>query len=213
MGECIESSLVSPTSASLTLPFRQLYIIHRFVSRPTKKSRARAKDTESQPRQLSSNSVPAPILHIPAIGTNTPPSSGQSMLSQAAMERITAARSRSEEPDGATINCVAISETCFKIGRITVPPSIAFAMNGISLPSTGAPYSHENPPPYWDKVKELTSDPKATRAFLSGGWRDVPPAERWWEHALTGQIEQTRRANLEFLDGLRRSMEGAKALY
>jgi len=129
------------------------------------------------------------------------------------MEIINAARLRSEELDGATLNCVAISETCFKIGRITVPPSIALVMNGMSQLSTGTPYSHENPPPYWHKVKELTSDPKAIRAFLSGGWREVPPAERWWEHALTGPIEQTRKANLDLLDGLRRSMEGAKALY
>ena len=200
-------------SLVLTLPSRQLYIIHRFVSRPAKKGRAGAKDTESPPRQPPSNSVPAPILHTPAIGTNTPSSSGQSMLSPATMELIANARLRAEEPDGATLNCVAISETCFKIGRITVPPTIALVMNGISLPSTGTPYSHENPPPYWDKVKELTSDPKTIRAFLSGGWREVPPAERWWEHVLTGQIEQTRKANLEFLDGLRRSMEGAKALY
>ena len=129
------------------------------------------------------------------------------------MEIIAAARSRSEEPDGATLNCVAISETCFKIGRITVPPSIALVMNGITQPSIGTPYSHENLPPYWHKVAELMSDPKAMRAFLTGGWREVPHAERWWEHALTGSIEQTRKSNLELLDGLRRSMEGAKALY
>jgi hypothetical protein len=129
------------------------------------------------------------------------------------MEIIAAARLRSEEPDGAILNCVAISETCFKIGRITVPPSIALVMNGFSQPSTGVPYSHENPPPAWRNVKELTSDLKATRAFLTGGWRDVPPAERWWEHALTGSIEQTRKRNFELLDGLRRSMEGGKALY
>ena len=135
------------------------------------------------------------------------------MLSPATTEIIAAARLRTEEPDGAVLNCVAISETCFKIGRITVPPSIALVMNGISQPSQGAPYSHENPPPYWNNVKELISDPKAIRAFLSGGWRDVQPAERWWEHALTGSIEQTRKTNLELLDGLRGSMEGAKALY
>lgn len=130
------------------------------------------------------------------------------------MDIITAARLRAEEPDGATLNCVAISETCFKIGRITVPPSIALVMNGISQPSsTGIRYSHENPPPYWNKVKDLTRDPAAIRAFLTGGWRDVPPSERWWESALTGSIEQTRKTNLELLDGLRRSMEGAKALY
>jgi hypothetical protein len=128
------------------------------------------------------------------------------------MEIIATARLRAEEPDGATLNCVAISETCFKIGRITVPPSIAMVMNGISQPSMGAPYSHENPPPFWSKVKELRSNPEAMRAFLKGGWRDVPPEERWWEHALTGSVEQTRKTNLELLDGLRRSMEGAKAL-
>lgn len=169
-------------------------------------------DRESQPRNPAPNSAPAPILHTPAIGTNTP-SSSQSVLSPATTEIIAAARLRTEEPDGAVLNCVAISETCFKIGRITVPPSIALVMNGISQPSQGAPYSHENPPPYWNNVKELISDPKAIRAFLSGGWRDVQPAERWWEHALTGSIEQTRKTNLELLDGLRGSMEGAKALY
>ena len=130
------------------------------------------------------------------------------------MEIIDAARLRSDEPDGTTLNCVAVSETCFKIGRITVPPLIALVMNGISPPSAdGTPYSHENPPPYWDKVQELTRDPKAIRAFLSGGWRDVPPAERWWENVLTGSIEERRKTNLELLDGLRRSAEGAKALY
>ena len=203
----------SPTSTSALTPLLQLYIIHRFVSHPTKKGRrAGAKDKEDQPRQPSSNSAPVPILHTPAIGTITP-SSGESLIPLATMEIIAAARSRSEEPDGATLHCVAISETCFKIGRITVPPSIALVMNGISQPPTGAPYSHENPPPYWDKVKELTSDPKTIVAFLRGGWREVPAAERWWEHALTGPIEQTRKSNLELLDGLRRSMEGAKALY
>jgi hypothetical protein len=198
---------------ALTLVFWKLYIIHRFVSLPKKrKGRTGDEDRESQPRNPPPNSTPAPILHTPAVGTNTP-SSDQSVLSPATMEIITAARLRAEEPDGAILNCVAISETCFKIGRITVPPSIALVMNGISQPSPGTPYSHENPPPHWGEVKELTSDPKATRAFLSGGWRDVPPAGRWWEHALTGSVEQTRKMNLELLDGLRRSMEGAKALY
>ena len=207
MGERTEPSLDSPVSV-LTLPFSQIYLIHRFVSRPTRKG----KDKERRPRNPAANSAPVPILHTPSLGTNTPPS-GPSMLSPATMEIIAAARSRSEEPDGATINCVAISETCFKIGRITVPPSIVFALNGISQPSIGTPYSHENPPPYWGKVNDLIDDPKAIRAFLSGGWREVPPAERWWEHALTGTVEQTRKTNLELLDGLRRSMEGAKALY
>lgn len=187
-----------------------LYIIHRFVS--PQKRKGPVKDRESQPRSPPSNSAPAPIFHTPAVGTSTP-SLSQPVLSPATMGIITAARLRAEEPDGATLNCVAISETCFKIGRITVPPSIALVMNGISQPSPDTPYSHENPPPCWSKVKELTKDPKTIRAFLSGGWRDVPPAERWWEQALTGSIEQTRKTNLELLDGLRRSMEGAKALY
>ena len=197
-----------------TLPSK-LYIIHRFVS-PQKKGkgrgRARNEDRESQPRNPPPNSAPAPILHTPAVGTDTP-SSSQTTISPDAMKTIADARLRAEEPDGATLNCVAVSEVCFKLGRITVPPSIALALNGISQPSPGIPYSHKNPPPHWNKVTELTSDPKAIRAFLSGGWREVPAAECWWEHALAGPVEATRKANLELVDGLRRSMEGAKALY
>jgi hypothetical protein len=33
----------------------------------------------------------------------------------------------------------------------------------------------------------LVDPPRSALAkFYAGGWRGVPPAERWWEHALSG---------------------------
>ncbi|KIJ89474.1 hypothetical protein K443DRAFT_16074 [Laccaria amethystina LaAM-08-1] len=60
----------------------------------------------------------------------------------------------SEEPDGATVHTIALSQMCFKVGCITVPPAIVLASNGFSVPSEEGliPYSLSNPPPHWDKV-------------------------------------------------------------
>jgi len=55
--------------------------------------------------------------------------------------------------------------------------------------------------------------PKAIRVFLSEGWREVSPTERWWELTLTSAVEQTRKTNLELLGGLCRSVKNAKILY
>lgn len=132
-----------------------------------------------------------------------------------------------EEPDGATLHCVVITEVCFKVGRITLPPAVALAADGYSVrPSvptaTGSslsdaakqpePYSLRNPPPYWEKIRALKpkGNHKPMQAFFKGGWRDVPENERWWLQALGGEIEEKRRLHLDLVSGVQRGMEGAR---
>ena len=131
-----------------------------------------------------------------------------------------------EEPDGATLHCVSVSELCFKIGRITVPPALVFAMEGFSrrpdAPSSSStpaekpkPYSHANPPPSYRASLALQAPDlarghlKTLQRFLRQGWRDVPEGARWWEDALGKEVEERRQRNLELVKGVREGMSGA----
>jgi len=189
-----------------------LYIVTRYVTRPNNKKSRSGKDANSG-SVTSLDSAPIPVLHTPATGTNTPSSTSNGQSPQAT-SLLTESSMRKEEPDGATLNCVNVSEICFKVGRITVPPAIALALNGCCLPSMSEkPYSHENVPPYWENVRKMLADPKDAQKFMSGGWRELPVEERWWEHALGGAIEEKRKVTLELVQGVRRGMEGAKSVY
>ncbi|PCH42824.1 hypothetical protein WOLCODRAFT_138078 [Wolfiporia cocos MD-104 SS10] len=125
------------------------------------------------------------------------------------------------EPDGATLHCVAVSKLCFKIGRITVPPALVLASEGLCAGpgvyggDARKAFSHAAPPPFWHHVERLRGDGvdlRALRAFFAGGWRAVPPEERWWEEALGGELEERRAAGMEALGALKRSMEGVQRM-
>lgn len=145
------------------------------------------------------------------------------------MRAITATQLNiSEEPDGATLHCISVSQVCFKHGRITFPPGILLAASGFSAPpsseSTTGGYSHSNPPPQYPHIQSLNPwrSPQKYREFVRGGWRDVPETERWWVDALGGVVEEQRRVNVEGLVGnleangpmglLRRGMDGARTV-
>ncbi|KAJ7247063.1 hypothetical protein C8J57DRAFT_1190237 [Mycena rebaudengoi] len=49
-----------------------------------------------------------------------------------------------------------------------ISPSLTASIRAVSIPSAGG------------------SPRSALAKFYAGGWRGVPPAERWWEHALSG---------------------------
>ncbi|KAK2463909.1 hypothetical protein APHAL10511_004081 [Amanita phalloides] len=104
------------------------------------------------------------------------------------------------------------------MGRITVPPAVVMAANGLTDngPGTASAYSRENPPPSFIQAKTLMSKPcggstKQLREFLKGGWRHVPAEQRWWEDALGGCVEVTRKARLDAMEELRRGLEGARS--
>lgn len=185
----------------------QLYVVARYVThskskKPNPQASAQTKHNNSSPSPDETSST-APLPEIKAIDT---------------MNAIAAVQERTEEPDGATVHCIAVSELCFKHGRITVPPAIVLALSGFSAPShdDAAPYSHTNPPPHWKKAREFVA-PRASQEFvrfLRGGWKDVPEGERWWIDALSGDVEDRRKANVEgdgAMGALRSGMQGARS--
>ena len=172
----------------------------------------------------SGDSAPFPSFHTPAqpsdlnsgsaSGSATPLPQG-SNLSTA--ERI-AQSIPTVEPDGATVHCIGVSTQCFKIGRITIPPSLVFTCEGFTGSPTdpsGKPYSLDNPPPHFAKAQELQKPDlakghlKTFQKFLAGGWKEVPEGERWFENALGPNVEERRRKNLEAIQGVSTGMQAA----
>jgi len=144
-----------------------------------------------------------------------------SFSSSNAVEQLASAHILRQESDGAVVNGVAISELCFKFGRITVPPALVIALDGFTAPPTDSspPFSLDNPPPHWMSVTSLRDADmeegslKTLAAFLKGGWRNVPEERRWWERALGGTVEERRKRNLELIEGVKKGMDNAMSVY
>ncbi|KAJ7912294.1 hypothetical protein B0H13DRAFT_2271645 [Mycena leptocephala] len=96
----------------------------------------------------------------------------------------------------AVLYTIAVSQLCYKQGRITVLPAVVLAANGFHTASASPPtpkfslssFSHARstnpPPPHWPAVRQLTASMPALARFYAGGWRAVPEGERWWEDAF-----------------------------
>ncbi|KAH7924109.1 hypothetical protein BV22DRAFT_1035533 [Leucogyrophana mollusca] len=204
-----------------------MYVISRFVS-SNKKSVA-SKASQSTPGSNRNHGAPTISLNTSTKGHSTPvtPSNvfeadchSQADKTAKAMKALAIAQSRGDEPDGATLYCVAISYVCFKHGRISVPPAIVLACEGFSKPpsadSNVASFSPAHPPPHWAQAQGLRVAPAGNMKkyihFLRGGWRDVPEGERWFEEALGGVVEERRKANFEILESVKNGMEGARTI-
>lgn len=91
--------------------------------------------------------------------------------------------------DTEVLHTVCVSRVCFKLGRITVPPAVVMATNGMSVhpwevygagvgTESQMRYSATNPPPTWTtNSQELFSkasggSPKKLREFYKGQWRE-----------------------------------------
>lgn len=203
-----------------------LFIFHRFVSKPKGKKPAK---TQNPPQSATPDQAVQNVLHASlrtqaeATPSSSTPLGASSQDTSTALKAAVASLISTGEPDGAVLHTISVSEVCFKIGRITVPPALAIAANGFSAPpsefgdSSLTTYSKTNPPPNWAKAKAVMSVPlggstKKLKELFVGGWRDVPESERWWDQALSGVVEQRRKTRLEAVASLRSGMEGAKAL-
>ncbi|KAG5646225.1 hypothetical protein DXG03_004051 [Asterophora parasitica] len=210
-----------------------IYVIAKFVTKPKSKSKKSDKPSE-QPASVASSSdnenslfnaslrTPADI--ISTTGSPIPPSETPTSIQQAdtsrSLKAVAASLAAEPEADGATLHTIVVSQCCFKMGRITVPPALVLAINGFSVPSTNAsaaPYSRTNPPPHWARAKAVMSRPRggSTRALqnlLKGGWRDVPLEDRWWDRAMGGSVEERRKQRLEVVQALGLGMSGVRNL-
>ncbi|KAI0325446.1 hypothetical protein GY45DRAFT_1356733 [Cubamyces sp. BRFM 1775] len=208
-----------------------IYIVTRYVTKPKGKGKKtqQIKPAES-PAAPSAEAAPKPSLHTAnglSTGTSTPAGTSSAPNPKALAAQLL----ERPEPDGAVLNCLSVSEIVCKIGRITVPPSLVYAVDGFcSLPpSSGSAaepkaYSRTNPPPHWERVRALRGDAhpnadapsratlKTLREFYTHGWREVPEGERWWEQALGGEVEERRLKGLACMQALRKGMEEARTI-
>ncbi|GLB45721.1 putative thioesterase-like superfamily protein [Lyophyllum shimeji] len=229
-----------------TWDHKWFYVIAKFVTKPSRKGKTPPKNAAEQPSPPESSpenngtlfhaSVRTPADDIsmastPLFTSETPTDTeaGPSPNTDTAQALKAAAASLASgaEPDGAVLHTISISQCCFKIGRITVPPALVFAVNGFSTPpppasspsvaSVATGYSHADPPPHWQAAKTLRSKPlggswRKLKELLEGGWKDVPEGERWWETALGGVTEEKRRERLEVVRALGMGIAGARQL-
>jgi len=195
-----------------TWDHKWFYTVTRYVTHPKNKRRNARTETVTPPINVSG----IPDIHTPATPSLLPPLDAISNLTSGSKDALLKALATREEPDGATLHCLAVSECCFKIGRITVPPHVMLACEGFSVspPSeTGlTAYSLDNPPPHWETVRALRpkGNLKPLREFLKGGWRNSK--DPFWESALGGEIEEKRRVRLELVGGVQKGMENARAV-
>lgn len=206
----------------LTITHRQLYVMSKVVCKSKGKKRQPLEQKSTSPSDPISSQImalrtPGPegitSTSVPSVSV-TPNHQGTPALDTENALNAVVIELSGEEPDGATLHTIVISQLCFKVGRITVPPQLVLGANGF----TGAEgYSMASPHPEWANARKQMLKPyggnvKKLKGLFIGGWREVPEGERWWDHALGEAVETQRLKNLAFIEGLRKGLEAARAI-
>lgn len=111
-------------------------------------------------------------------------------------------------PAGATLHAVAVSVQCFKWGRITVPPRVAFIASGFSAPAT--PEDTDGIPARWKRVQEWRKQKGKLESFMRGGWRDGTDEEKaFWDF---DEYEEEANRNAEQFKTIRGMMDQFKGV-
>ncbi|KAF8315827.1 hypothetical protein DL93DRAFT_2078537 [Clavulina sp. PMI_390] len=94
-------------------------------------------------------------------------------------------------PEGATLHAVAVSQYCYKIGRITIPPRVALIASGFGDASIGR----------WDRLQAIRGSPGGDRKMkelLQGGWKDRETWGDFWDFTeFEGQARTAAKAMRE----------------
>ncbi|KAJ7631799.1 hypothetical protein B0H17DRAFT_1023848 [Mycena rosella] len=191
-----------------------IWVISRFVNPPSKSKSKKSSTTPTSSTSDSANPRAAeppkaprfPTLKTPATpltsGGSTPllaaehndtasdnaRATGHDADADAVAKALLARARHATEPDGALLYTICVSQLCFKQGRITVPPALQIRRPLPSKKYAAAqpPAPPNAPPPHWPATAPLRASMRELRALYAGGWRAVPPAERWWDDALRG---------------------------
>ncbi|KAI0267896.1 hypothetical protein BGY98DRAFT_1101856 [Russula aff. rugulosa BPL654] len=168
------------------------------------------------PNSAATSASPIPMIHTPSTPlTNLSPSPSSTNLQamgfrsgaasitttgRSASPATIAAAAIAPEPDGATLHCVSVNVVVFKHGRITVPPALALAGEGLgATPAQGMEA----------RARALAFGLNGMRELYLGGWRGVPEGdERWWDVAMKG-LEGRIDKRVGKVRGVREGLEGA----
>ncbi|CAD6571869.1 MAG: hypothetical protein TREMPRED_000411 [Tremellales sp. Tagirdzhanova-0007] len=135
------------------------FLVTEFIIYPKKRSGKAKPSRPSKDISLPSS------LGVPDISTSEPePTPDHPTPVPTTIEEVKRSEFRSRPPraDGGIACCFAISEYCFKIGRVTIPPRVAMLYGMLSSTPEGQ-----------DRAKRLilrTQD--RGKSWLEGGWRD-----------------------------------------
>ncbi|EED84659.1 predicted protein [Postia placenta Mad-698-R] len=232
-----------------------LFLVAHYVtkSKPSKTQKRATKQPAAEHRlpptppehDARAQQAPVPLLHTPAtpllLTSGTPEDAATPVRATPdakpdahAVAVAAALRMHADPDDDVTLHCVAVSEVCFKVGRITVPPALVLTCDGMcdaraaaagSGSSDGAGgegddaaagegFSHARPPPFWAEVKRLRGSELelgGLRAFYEVGAPEDGGEDggaRWWEAALGGEVEARRRAGMAVVGALKTGMDG-----
>ncbi|KAJ4491953.1 hypothetical protein C8J55DRAFT_251322 [Lentinula edodes] len=136
--------------------------------------------------------------------------------------------SSSEDEEDIILHTIAVARCCYKLGRITVPPSVLMATNGVCVyphevtmteldPTFSGSldkhsgFSVESPPHTWTHhARNLALNPRKLRELYKGAWRQDPT--RWWDSAMGvgGPVEEKLKERLGICKQLFEGMDGVR---
>ena len=161
------------------------------MSRSRRAAAARKKVKEGL-QTFDSTSIPFPSVTTPtSSGENSPSETHCDDFAQCAKSPVifpefhTSTINAEDKLQEETLHCIAVSQHCFKIGRISVPPALVLACAGVGLMTEK-----------WEQVK---GDRRRRMELYKGGWKDIPAGERWWDQALAPD-ENLRVKRLEVVN-------------
>ncbi|KAG8892693.1 hypothetical protein FRB99_002497 [Tulasnella sp. 403] len=158
-----------------------MYLVHYYVSYPSKSD---GKTTKGAPSgnmpSITTPSTPS-LVDSPPRATSPPPVPIVK-IPYKAPPTVSPRKIRRALPEGSLTHCIAVSLYCFKTGRITIPPRVAFITAGFGDPSKqrwfhvqGLRFSKPDPTPA-DKLdakggKGKSATKNRMTGILRGDWR------------------------------------------
>lgn len=169
----------------------RIHIVTEFVIYP-KKGKGKGKDKAAVAAASTEADKPTviPQISVPPSGTDsgvdTPESSSNGAANGSAsksdgvshVELMKRLMSRVREPraDGGIVACIAVTDYCFKQGRITIPPRVVMHMSLLS--------------PNEERRKHalaLLTGKDGGAAFCRGGWKEDPLAHEFGRDVALGE--------------------------
>ncbi|KAJ3815058.1 hypothetical protein F5876DRAFT_72317 [Lentinula aff. lateritia] len=192
------------------------YIVCRFVTvANSKRTNTNSNSKTSKPRNTNIPRIliqpPTPFVQSlsppsPAPSSSSSPSPpASSSNSSSKSSSSTLPTDESDAPNGVKLHTIAVSRICFKHGRITVPPAIVFATNGVSVhpwevevdaeptsTAMDAPLTPPSTPPMSPSTLSPTPRPPSPSLPPRFSHSNPPPS---WTHHARPLIDKTQRGS------------------